>query len=253
MNKIILLISFALMCAVMSGNAQSCRKKQLKYDCTVIVAASLHTDTIQRAPQDGYEAVINSLGGHLGFPTSAPPTIAGEILKKVDKLILLDFETMGHNSSWNVGNVHFVSTGCFANDAQACQNAIDWLAKDLKENASKGVPVVYIQNDTVPSTVNNEWEASYRARLFDVLDKYNLAAFFVGQSQVSALETYRGHTIYRLGDVRYRRNKPGSFAVLRIKDNALSIVTCKVLGYKGYFALIDPSISTNLSDKKSSK
>lgn len=156
---------------------------------------------------------------------------------------ILNLDSSSRSYSWNVGNVHFINGECCAGDTTYCKSNFEWLEKDLEKYASGGAPVIYIQHYGFDKWALDWWPESGRNRLFEILEKFNLAAVFVGHAHTATLEHFRGHTIYQVNNAWKDDDGPGSFAVLRIKGNAVSIETCSVLDGKGDFKVIEPSIN----------
>ncbi len=166
---------------------------------------------------------------------------------------ILNLDASSRSYSWNVGGVHFVNGQCCAGDTSYCKSNFEWLEKDLKKYASHGAPVIYIQHFGVDKETLDWWPESSRVRLFGLLDKYNLAAFFAGHAHIATLEIYKGHTVYQVNNAWKDSDGPGSFVVLRIKGNVVSAINCKVLDGKGTFEVAEPSINKVLPRWKTDK
>jgi hypothetical protein len=261
MHKNIVLI-FMLLTGMLTGaNAQSCRKSKLKYDCTMVIVSCLHFDSLAATNRFPLAKAIDKVETHFSFPSSATPAIAGEIVKKLSGVIPLgEMSNKPHTKilhaysptssySWNVGGVHFVNGAACATDVAHSDNYFEWLEEDLKRYASKDVPVVYIQYDDFGQELSDNHPDSSRNRLFDILEQYHLAAAFIGHGKSASLEQFRGHIIYQVNEAYQGNERFASFAVLRIKENAVSVVTCKVLDGNGCFAAVKPMINVLLPDK----
>ncbi len=167
-----------------------------------------------------------------------------------DKLIkkeILNLHTPSRSYSWNVGDVHFVQAQRFSGDTGYCKESnLDWLAEDLKQYASKGNPVIYIQHYGVDSWAIKWWPQEARNHLFNILDQYNIAAFLVGHTHEASLQYYRGYPIYQVNNAWPDKDGNGSFAVLRIKENAISVASCRWTDNKGNFEVVGPYLSDTL-------
>lgn len=170
---------------------------------------------------------------------------------KLKRHEILNLDSSSRSYSWNVGNVHFIVGECCAGDTTYCKSNFEWLRGDLKKYASSGAPVVYIQHYGFDKWALDWWPESSRKTLFDLLEQYNLAAFFVGHTHTASLQHYRGHTIYQVNNAWKDDDGAGSFAVLRIRGNAVSISTCSVIDGKGNFKVIEPSVNRILHSYKS--
>lgn len=261
MHKNIVLIFMSLMVMLTGANAQSCRKFKLKYDCTMAIVSCLRFDSLAATNRFPLAKAIGKLETHFSFPSSATPAIAGEIVKKLNGVIPLGevskalyTKVLHANSptcsySWNEGGVHFVNGAACASDGAHSDDYFEWLEEDLKRYASKGTPVVYIQYDDFGQGLSDNHSDSTRNRLFDILEHYHLAVAFIGHGKSASLEQFRGHIIYQVNEAYQGNERFASFAVLRIKGNAVSVVTCKVLDDNGYFAAVKPMINVLLPDK----
>ena len=166
---------------------------------------------------------------------------------KLSKKEILDYDPSSMAYSWNIQDVHFIQGECFAGDTTYCESDFKWLEKDLKTYASKGNPVVYIQHYGFDKWALGWWPEANRVKLFNLLDKYNLVAFFVGHTHEASLQHYHGHTIYQVNNAWKDNDGNGSFAVMRIKRNSLSVATCRWLDGKGHFEVVAPFINKTIS------
>ncbi len=159
---------------------------------------------------------------------------------KLAKKEILNLHPSSRSYSWNIGDVHFVQAQRFSGDTAYCESNLDWLANDLKTYASDRNPVVYIQHYGVDKWAIKWWPQQERDRLFDILDQYNVAAFLVGHTHTASLQHYRGYPIYQVNNAWPDKDGNGSFAVLRIKGNAVSIASCRWTDDKGNFKVVAP-------------
>lgn len=159
---------------------------------------------------------------------------------KLAKKEILNLHPSSRSYSWNTGDVHFVQAQRFSGDTAYCESNLDWLADDLKRYASAGNPVVYIQHYGVDPWAIKWWPQDARNQLFNLLDQYNVAAFLVGHTHEPSLRYYRGYPIYQVNNAWPDEDGNGSFAVLRIKDNAVSVASCRWTDDKGNFEVVGP-------------
>lgn len=160
--------------------------------------------------------------------------------EKLTKKEILNQHASSRSYSWNIGDVHFVQAQRFSGDTAYCESNLDWLADDLQKYASEGNPVVYIQHYGVDKWAIKWWPQTARNRLFDLLDKYNIAAFLVGHTHEPSLQYYRGYPIYQVNNAWPDEDGNGSFAVVRIKGNSVSVAGCRWTDGEGNFELAAP-------------
>lgn len=165
---------------------------------------------------------------------------------KLAKGEILNLHPSSRSYSWNIQDVHFVQAQRFSGDTAYCESNLDWLANDLKRYASEGNPVVYIQHYGVDPWAIKWWPQDARNRLFDILDNYNVAAFLVGHTHEPSLQHYRGYPIYQVNNAWPEEDGNGSFAVVRLKGDAVSVASCRWTDDKGNFEVVGPYLSDTL-------
>ena len=165
---------------------------------------------------------------------------------KLAKGEILNLHPSSRSYSWNIQDVHFVQAQRFSGDTAYCESNLDWLADDLKRYASEGNPVVYIQHYGVDPWAIKWWPQDARNRLFDILDNYNVAAFLVGHTHEPSLQHYRGYPIYQVNNAWPDEDGNGSFAVVRLKGDAVSVASCRWTDDKGNFEVVGPYLSDTL-------
>ena len=159
---------------------------------------------------------------------------------KLAKKEILNLHPGSLSYSWNIGDVHFVQTHLYAGDTTYGEGCLEWLAQDLKTYASNNNPVVYIQHYGVDKWAIKWWPEEKRNALFDMLDNYNIAAFLVGHTHIPSLQHYRGYPIYQVNNAWPDNDGNGSFAVLRIKGDEVSVSSCRWLDGNGNFETVGP-------------
>jgi cytolysin (calcineurin-like family phosphatase) len=162
------------------------------------------------------------------------------LVDKLSKKEILNYDRSSMSYSWNIEDVHFIQGQCYAGDTTYCKSNFEWLEQDLKKYASKGNPVVYIQHYGFDKWALDWWPEKNRIKLFDLLDHYKLAAFFVGHTHKASLQYYRGCTIYQINNAWRDDDGNGSFAVMQIKGKIVSIATCRWIDDKGHFEVVEP-------------
>lgn len=167
---------------------------------------------------------------------------------KFKKKEILNIHPSSRAYSWNVGDVHFVAMHTYAGDTTYCESSMNWLKDDLKKYASKGNPVVYAQHYGFDEWAAKWWPEKSRIELFDTLDKYNLAAFFVGHTHTASIQEYKDHKIYQVNNAWPDEDGNGSFAVMRIKGNDVGIVTCRWTDGKGNYEIVSPKLNSKLKE-----
>ncbi len=153
---------------------------------------------------------------------------------------ILNLHKGSRSYSWNVGDVHFIQAHRYSGDDGYGEANWEWLEADLKQYASKGNPVVYIQHYGFDEWALKWWPESARERLFDLLEQYNLAAFLVGHTHEASIQTYRGHSIYQVNNAWPDSDGNGSFAVVRLKGDNAVIATCRWIDDKGNYEVVGP-------------
>lgn len=159
---------------------------------------------------------------------------------KLQKGEIAGLHAPSRSYSWNVGKVHFVQAQRFSGDTVLGEPNWKWLKEDLKQYASEGNPVVYIQHYGVDDWAIKWWPQAARDTLFDILDQYNVAAFLVGHTHEPSVQHYRGYPIYQVNNAWPDEDGNGSFAVLKIKGNAVAIAHCRWTDDKGNYEVVPP-------------
>lgn len=162
---------------------------------------------------------------------------------KLDKGEILNYDPESRAYSWNIEGVHFVHMQTYAGDtAYTRANSLDWLADDLQRYAPGQTPVVYIQHYGFDEWAIKWWPQDKRERLFDILDRHRLAAFFVGHTHTPSVQQYRGHDIYQVNNAWPDGDGNGSFAVVRMKGDTIGVSTCRWTDGEGHFETVLPVI-----------
>lgn len=174
---------------------------------------------------------------HLSLIKNYLDTLLHNRLKRGE---ILNLHSSSYSYSWNVGDVHFVHAQRCAGDTSYCESNLAWLKKDLQKYASQGNPVVYIQHYGFDDWAIQWWSQAARNALFDILEQYNIAAFFVGHSHKAQICKYRGIPIYQVNNAWRDEDGNGSFAILRINDDSVSVASCRWLDGEGNIETVGP-------------
>lgn len=153
---------------------------------------------------------------------------------------ILNLHPSSYSYSWNVDDVHFVHAQRYAGDTSYCESNLAWLKDDLQRYASQGNPIVYIQHYGFDDWAIQWWPQAARNALFDLLEQYNVAAFFVGHTHEAMLCKYRGIPIYQVNNAWKDDDGNGSFAVLKISGDSVSVATCRWLDGEGNIETVGP-------------
>lgn len=163
---------------------------------------------------------------------------------------ILNLDPSSRSYSLNIGGVHFVMGQLAAGDTTYCRSNFEWLSHDLERYCSDGTPLVYIQHYGFDRWARRWWPEANRRRLFKLLDRYRLAAFFVGHTHEASVQTYHGHHIYQVNNAWPDDDGPASFALLKIKGTEMDIETVKVLDAKGNIRISRPKLHSTIKQMK---
>lgn len=150
---------------------------------------------------------------------------------------ILGLHRSSRSYSFDIGGVHFVCGQLAAGDTTYCESNMQWIADDLAKYASDGRPVVYVQHYGFDKWALEWWTEQQRTQLFDILDKYNLAAFFVGHTHEQSVQHYRGYDIHQVNNAWRDSDGNASFDVLRIDGKKVEVDTYEVLDDEGHTKL----------------
>ena len=123
---------------------------------------------------------------------------------------------------------------------------MQWVEDDLKRFASDGTPVVFVQHYGFDGWAQEWWKKENRDRLMSLLGHYRLAAFLVGHTHASSVETYQGCPIMQVNNAWDDGDGKASFVVLSIKGDRVSADTYEVLDGEGHTRLLQPQIKMNI-------
>ncbi len=165
-----------------------------------------------------------------------------------------NFDAASHAYSWDVGGVHFIQVHRFAGDAEyGLTSALPFLASDLAAHAADGRPVFIFHHYGMDAFgTNGQWwtdadRTAYRA----ALSGYNIAGIFTGHTHFAEdMYVWQGIRVFQVNNAKAEINTGnndgnGSFAVVRITDSRLDVVTCRWLDDQGNYELITPFYSSD--------
>lgn len=154
---------------------------------------------------------------------------------------VLNFDDLSKNYSWNWGNVHFIQTHRFAGNTENGQtNSLDWLAADLKKYAKDGKPVIIFQHYGFDKWSLGWWSEKEREQLYNTIKKYNIVGIFVGHNHFAENIIWKGINVFQVNNAWPDDDGNGSFAVCKITNNYMDVVTCRWKDGQGNVELIAP-------------
>jgi cytolysin (calcineurin-like family phosphatase) len=92
------------------------------------------------------------------------------------------------------------------------------------------------------------WSDADRSAYRDALRGYNVSAIFTGHTHYAMQYTWQGLRVFQANNAKAEINTGnndgnGSFAIVRITDQKLDVVTCRWLDDAGNYELIAPWFS----------
>jgi cytolysin (calcineurin-like family phosphatase) len=163
-----------------------------------------------------------------------------------------NFDAASHAYSWDFGGVHFVQTHRFPGDSQyGLPSSLGFLSADLASRAADGRPVVLFHHYGMDAFGTNGqwWSDAERKAYRDALKGYNVSGIFTGHSHAAEQEyVWQGLRVFQVNNAKAENgtgNKDGngSFAIVRVTDSQLDVVTCRWLDDQGHYELIAPWFS----------
>jgi cytolysin (calcineurin-like family phosphatase) len=162
-----------------------------------------------------------------------------------------NFDPASHNYSWDWAGVHLIMTHRFAGDTEyGLPSSLEWLAGDLRTYASDGRPVITFHHYGMDGFGTNGqwWTAFDRANYRGLLTGYHVAAIMTGHTHYAFGYSWEGLNVMQVNNAKAEINKGnndgnGSFAIVRITNHQLDIVTCRWTDDQGGYELIAPFYS----------
>jgi cytolysin (calcineurin-like family phosphatase) len=161
------------------------------------------------------------------------------------------YDPASHAYSWDFDRVHLIMTHRFLGDVgYGLASAAPFVADDLKKHASDGRPVVLFHHYGMDAFgTNGQWwtpadRDAYRA----LLSGYGVTAIFTGHSHYAMQYSWQGLRVFQANNAKAEidagnNDGNGSFAIVRITDKQIDIVTCRWTDDHGGFELIGPYFS----------
>jgi cytolysin (calcineurin-like family phosphatase) len=97
-------------------------------------------------------------------------------------------------------------------------------------------------------TQDRWWTAAQRTAYRNALGNRNIAGIFVGHSHAAFHYTWEGLRVFHVNNAKAENGTGnndgnGSFAIVRITDTRLDVVTCRWLDDQGRYELVEPFYS----------
>jgi cytolysin (calcineurin-like family phosphatase) len=161
------------------------------------------------------------------------------------------FDAASHAYSWDMGGVHFIHTHrCPGDVGHGLPSNLGFLATDLKANAGDGRPVFIFHHYGMDAfgTQDRWWTASQRTAYRAALNGYNIAAIFAGHTHFAMQYLWEGERVFQVNNAKAEittgnKDGNGSFAIVRITNQKLEVVTCRWLDDSGRYELVGPFYS----------
>jgi cytolysin (calcineurin-like family phosphatase) len=151
--------------------------------------------------------------------------------------------------------VHVLQTHKWAGDVtHGHASGLDWLAADLAANAADGRPVVIVEHFGMDAfgTEDRWWTAADRAAFYAVIAPYNVIAIFAGHSHAAMAYLWNGILVFQVNNTDAEIGEGnddgnGSFAIVRVTESRLELVTCRWTSEAGDFELVAPYYTTEIT------
>ena len=161
------------------------------------------------------------------------------------------FDNASHAYSWDVGDVHFVQAHRFAGDTgHGLPSSLGFVDADLDQRAGATRPVFLFHHYGMDAfgTQDRWWTQADRDAYRAELTGYAVSAIFVGHSHAAFQYTWEGLRVFQVNNAKAENGTGnndgnGSFAIVRITNGNLDIVTCRWLDDQGHYELIAPFFS----------
>jgi len=167
---------------------------------------------------------------------------------------VMAFDAASHSYSWDDGGVHFVHSNRAPGDTNAgLPSNIPFMAQDLATHAADGRPVFVFHHFGFDAfgTQDRWWTAAQRATYGDTVAPYNVAALVAGHSHYAYdlfmfdEATRSDNRVIMVNNAKAEigmgnNDGNGSFAVIRITNDEMWLVTCRWLNTAGDYELIAP-------------
>jgi cytolysin (calcineurin-like family phosphatase) len=161
------------------------------------------------------------------------------------------FDAASHAYSWDFAGVHMIQTHRFPGDAgYGLTSSLGFLKSDLAAHAADGRPVFIFHHYGMDAFGTNGqwWNAADRAAYRDALKGYTISGIITGHTHYAMQYTWESLRVFQVNNAKAEINAGnndgnGSFAIVRITDSKLDVVTCRWLDDAGHYELIAPFFS----------
>ncbi|HEY2512632.1 MAG TPA: hypothetical protein VGI39_17315 [Polyangiaceae bacterium] len=162
-----------------------------------------------------------------------------------------NYDSASHSYSWDWGGVHLVMLHRFAGDTEyGLPSALPFLKSDLAAHASDGRPVFLFHHYGMDAFgTNGQWWSqtdrdAYRAELTG----YHVSGDFTGHTHYAMQYSWAGLRVFQANNAKAEidagnNDGNGSFAIVRVTDTQLDVVTCRWTDDHGGYELIGPFFS----------
>jgi cytolysin (calcineurin-like family phosphatase) len=161
------------------------------------------------------------------------------------------FDAASHAYAWDIGGVHFIQVHRFAGDrGYGLPSSLGFVRDDLAAGAADGRPVFLFHHYGMdPFGREPRWWTDADRRAYrDTLRGYAVAGIFAGHSHGAMQYEWEGLRVFHANNAKAEidsgnRDGNGSFAIVRITNDKLDVVTCRWLDDTGRYELIAPFYS----------
>ncbi len=158
------------------------------------------------------------------------------------------FDGASHSYSWDWDEVHLIQTHLFPGDTNyGLSSNLSFVQSDLAARAADGRPVFLFHHYGMDAfgTQDRWWTAAQRTSYRNVLSDYNVISIFVGHSHAAFQYEWEGRHVIHVNNAKAENGSGnndgnGSFAIVRVRDGEVSMVTCRWLNDQGGYELIEP-------------
>ncbi len=212
-----------------------------------------------------YPAYIG-LGNHDVDDADRPPALSSEYRQAFWNYVdsrhsgpnapvpVSNFDSASHSYSWDFDRVHLIQAHRFPGDqGHGLSSSVKFLGDDLQNHASDGRPVFMFHHYGMDEFGSEArwWSETDRATYRSTINGFNIAGIFAGHSHFATQYNWEGKQVFQVNNAKGEINSgnndgQGSFAIVRITDNRLDIVTCRWLDDAGHFELIQPFYSGDI-------
>lgn len=159
-----------------------------------------------------------------------------------------NFDPDSFSYSWDWEGLHLAMTHKWAGDTtHEHPSALDWLADDLSQNTSDGRPTIIVQHYGMDAFGQEDrwWTDQDREDLAGVLEGHEVLAILAGHSHFAMTYHWKGIQVIQANNAKAEIDEGnddgnGSFAIIRVSNLGLRMVTCRWLNEEGDFEMVAP-------------